>query len=190
MTARRLGGMCLILLILVGCGIPVDEEARPLSDDDVGPSLPGQAKSPPSVAANPNVASLELFFVRDSRMVPIRRLAPGSSVDHALAALVNGPSAAERSQGVRTALVGPVRLADVDRAAVPVVEVAESVAQLDGEEQILALAQVVFTLTAIPEVHGVSFALSGREVEVPTGDGTLKAGPLRREDFAAVAPSA
>ncbi len=188
MRARRLGGMFLVVLILVGCGIPVDEGARPLSDDDVRPSVPDQGGSPPSGAPNPNVASLELFFVRDSRMAPIRRLAPASSVDVALAALVHGPSAAERRQGVRTALVGPVRLADIDRTGVPVVDVAESVAQLEGEEQILALAQVVFTLTALPGVNGVSFALSGREVEVPTGDGTLKAGPLRREDFAAVGP--
>ncbi len=188
MMARRLGGLFLILLPLVGCGIPVDEGARPLSDDDVRPSLPGQGASPPSVSASPNVASLELFFVRDSRMVPIRRLAPASSIDAAVAALVNGPSAAERRQGVRTALVGPVRLADIDRTAVPVVDVADSVVQLEGEEQILALAQIVFTLTALPGVSGVSFALSGREVEVPTGDGTLKAGPLRREDFAAVGP--
>lgn len=180
--------MCLILLILVACGIPADEGARPLSDDEVPPSVPGQATSPPSATASPNVASLELFFVMDSRMVPIRRLAPGSSIEDALAGLVNGPSAAERSQGVRTALVGGVRLAETDRGAVPVVDVAESVAQLEGEEQILALAQIVFTLTGMPGVRGVSFALAGREVEVPTGDGTLKAGPLRREDFAAVAP--
>ena len=71
---------------------------------------------------------------------------------------------------------------------VPLIDVNESLTGVDGEEQMLALAQLVFTLTGLPGVNGVSFARDGRPVEVPTADGELKRGPLRRQDFAAVAP--
>ena len=188
MITRSIAPLCLATTALVSCGVPVDERAQPLSGDEVRPSPPTAAPTPTTRAADPSLGALELFLVRESRLVPVRRGAATPSVANALEALTSGPTSSERSQGLRTALAGPVRLAGMDGAAVPVVDVADSFGQIEGEEQILALAQIVFTLTAVPGVEGVAFALSEREVEVPTGDGTLKAGPLRRDDFAAVAP--
>ncbi|HWC10601.1 MAG TPA: GerMN domain-containing protein [Acidimicrobiales bacterium] len=184
----RAGALGLVLTIIVGCGIPVDERARPLSRDEVPSPLRTEAPPPTTQFAAPSPASAELFFVRDSRLAPVGRQTETPSVDDALAALGSGPTASERGDGLRTALPGPVELAGADAAGVPVVEVAESFGEVEGEEQILALAQIVFTLTGLPGVNGVAFSLSGRVVEVPTGDGTLKAGPLGREDYAVVAP--
>lgn len=183
----RAGALGLVLTTVVGCGIPVDERARPLSRDEVPSGL--RTEAPPTTQfAAPSPASAELFFVRDSRLAPVGRQTETPSVDEALAALGSGPTASERGDGLRTALPGPVELAGAEAAGVPVVEVAESFGEIEGEEQILALAQIVFTLTGVPGVNGVAFSLSGRVVEVPTGDGTLKAGPLGRDDYAAVAP--
>ena len=42
--------------------------------------------------------------------------------------------------------------------------------------------------SARPAVRGVRLSLDGRVVEVPRGDGTLTQEPLRREDFATLAP--
>lgn len=189
MRARRVVAMCLLLTALHGCGIPVEDRARPLAGREVPSSLPNRVAPPTSRLGDPSLALAELFFVRDSRLAPVRREAPATpSVEDTLAALMRGPTSMERSDGLRTALVGPVQLAGLEAPGVPVVDVAESFAQIEGEEEILALAQLVFTLTGVPEVDGVAFALSGRVVEVPTGDGTLKSGPLSRQDFAAVAP--
>lgn len=189
MTARGVAALCLMLTALHGCGIPVEERARPLSRGEVPSSLPNRVSPPTSRLGDPSVALAELFFVRDSRLAAVRREASATpSVEDILAGLMRGPTSVERSDGLRTALAGPVRLAGMEAAGVPVVDVAESFAQIEGEEQILALAQLVFTLTGVPGVDGVAFALSGRVVEVPTGDGTLKSGPLSRQDFAAVAP--
>lgn len=130
-----------------------------------------------------------MFLVRNSRLVRVGRQPWNPpSLDGAIAALLRGPAADERAEGVRTALTRPVRLAGALAAGVPLIDVTDSFTDVEGEEQILALAQLVFTLTALPGVDGVSFALDGRPVEVPTGDGALKRGPIRREDFAAVAP--
>lgn len=188
MTSRHFLVGCLALL-LGSCGIPVDDSARPVGADDIPSSVPSQ--SPPSTqpAVDPSPSSVEVFFVREARLVAVRHEASAPpSVVSVIAAVVAGPTEAEQVDGVRTALTGEVRLAGTVTASVPLIDLTESFAQIELEEQILALGQLVFTLTAVPGVTGVSFALSGRPVEVPTGDGTLERGPLGRDDFTAIAP--
>ena len=190
MTAASRLALCAAVVALAACGIPVDDDARPLSADEVPSSPPGPT-APTAPAAGSTHVSVEVFFVRASRLVRVhRQLSPPPSVEGAIVALGTEPSPAERSDGLRTALTRPVRLAGTVAAGVPLIDVTEAFALTEGEEQILALAQLVFTLTGLPGVDGVSFALEGRPVEVPTGDGTLKRGPLRRVDFSAVAPIA
>lgn len=180
---------CLMAVVLFGCGIPVEDRARPVPADMIPPSVPAQPPAAPSASGDGGSASVDVFFVRDSRLVRVGRQPQSlSSLEGALAALLRGPAVAERAEGVRTAVTRPVRLAGAVAAGVPLIDVTDSFADVEGEEQILALAQLVFTLTALTGIDGVSFALDGRPVEVPTGDGALKRGPIRRDDFAAVAP--
>lgn len=189
MMAKGLVAGCLAMALLAGCGIPVEGDARRLSADEIPSSLPDQAPAPNSPPGGQGSAWTEVFFVRESRLEPVRREASvPPSVEGALALVLRGPTPDERSEGMRTAVISQVRLAGTVAAGVPLIEVTESFGQVEGEEQILALAQLVYTLTGVRGVNGVSFALSGRPVEVPTGDGTLKRGPLRRQDFEAVAP--
>ena len=54
-------------------------------------------------------------------------------------------------------------------------------------EQVLAVAQIVYTVTALEGIDAVAFTLAGRPVEVPIGNGTLKDGALSRGDFSGVA---
>jgi len=176
-------------VMLISCGIPVEERARPLPADMIPSSVPARGPAASSASADRGPASADVFLVRNSRLVRVGRQPWNPpSLDGAIAALLRGPAADERAEGVRTALTRPVRLAGALAAGVPLIDVTDSFTDVEGEEQILALAQLVFTLTALPGVDGVSFALDGRPVEVPTGDGALKRGPIRREDFAAVAP--
>ncbi len=186
---RTLSLGCLVAVMLFGCGIPVEDRARPLPADMIPSSLPAHGPAPSSASGDRGSASADVFLVRDSRLVRVGRQEwDPPSLEGAIAALLQGPTAAERADGVRTALTRPVRLAGTVATGVPLIDVTDSFADVEVEEQILALAQLVFTLTALPSVDGVSFALDGRSVEVPTGDGALKRGPIRREDFTAVAP--
>ncbi len=187
--SRALSLMCLVAVMLFGCGIPVEERARPLPADMIPSSLPAQGPAASSASGDRGAASADVFLVRNSRLVRVGRQPwDPPLLEGAIAALLRGPTATERADGVRTALTRPVRLAGAVAAGVPLIDVTGSLADVEGEEQILALAQLVFTLTALPSVDGVSFALDGRPVEVPTGDGALKRGPIGRHDFAAVAP--
>ena len=189
MSTRRGAAALLALILLSSCGIPVEDSARPISGDDIPATIPSPAPAPTSPLGDQRPASVELFFVHGSRLAPVRRDVPiPLSLERAIAEIARGPTPVERNQGFRTALPKDLRLAGTVAAGVPLIEVTDSFAQVEGEEQILALAQLVFTLTGLPGVDGVSFGLAGRPVEVPTGDGVLKRGPLRRPDFQAVAP--
>jgi hypothetical protein len=187
MIARRFAAMGLVLTVSAGCGVPVDDRARPLGGDQVPSSVPGATL--PAPAGSVSLASVELFLVRGSRLAAVNRQVPTPvTAARTSTEIVRGPTQIERSGGLRTALPRSVRVLGSVAHDVPLIDVTESLTGVDGEEQVLALAQLVFTLTGLPGVNGVSFARDGRPVEVPTGDGELKRGPLRREDFAAVAP--
>lgn len=180
--------MVLALALLAGCGIPIDDQSRPLAGDEIPSSVPGAAP-PPAAPAGDLSLSIEVFLLRDSRLAAVNRQVPAPlTADKAITEIGRGPTPLERSRGLRSALPRSVRLLGTVAHDVPLIDVTESLTGVDGEEQILALAQLVFTLTGLPGVTGVSFARDGRPVEVPTGDGELKGGPLGRQDFAAVAP--
>jgi len=57
---------------------------------------------------------------------------------------------------------------------------------IGGQEQILALAQVVLTATSVAGVADVRFTLEDQPVDIPRGDGTLSSGPLTTRDYASL----
>jgi spore germination protein GerM len=69
------------------------------------------------------------------------------------------------------------------------VTLSQDFANAPVREQILALAQLVYTATELGGVHGVQFTVDGRPAQVPTAQGTPKGGVVTREDFAAIAPA-
>ncbi|MEW6152396.1 MAG: GerMN domain-containing protein [Actinomycetota bacterium] len=178
----------LVAWALVACGVPVDDRARTVAPADLGTPATVPSDAPP-VARGPGRGTAQVYFVRGSRLEPVDREVALPLADGAIEALLARPTAAERDQGLRTAVTGTARLAGTLAAGVPLVEVDEAFVQVEGEEQVLALAQIVYTLTGLPGVSGVAFALDGRTVEVPTGDGALRPGPLRRFDYVAVSPA-
>lgn len=188
MIARRFAAMALVLTVPAGCGIPVDDRARPLGGGEIPSSVPGATL--PAPAGGASLASVELFLVRGSRLAAVNRQVPTPlTAERTSTEIVRGPTQIERSGGFRTALPRSVQVLGSVAHDVPLIDVTESLTGVDGEEQVLAVAQLVFTLTGLPGVNGVSFARDGRPVDVPTGDGELKRGPLRRTDFGPSLPS-
>jgi spore germination protein GerM len=64
-----------------------------------------------------------------------------------------------------------------------------SLVAADVREQILALAQLVYTLTELPGISAVQFSFDDQPAEVPTAEGSLKTGAVTRADYAAVGPA-
>ncbi|MGY1634636.1 GerMN domain-containing protein [Geodermatophilus sp. SYSU D01186] len=181
-AALRAVVLLVAALLLVGCGVraetrpePVTTPAAPSSNGDNGP--PG---------AGPR---LTVFFVRGADLAPVERRTRATTTAAALDQLVEGPTRAEVRAGLRTAL--PPEVVGVDEVlsdGLTTVSVTRGFTGITGGNQLLAVAQIVWTLTALPTVTTVRFVVEGTPVEVPT-DGGLTDRPVGRDDYRSVAPA-
>ena len=145
-------------------------------------------EAPPLVTPPPGPGSeqVTLCFVRDGRLVSLTaELSTPVSLRAALDALATPP----RHVGfpARTALADPSIVRDVRvLGGIARVDLVPAVSALPSDEQLLAVAQIVCTLTGRPGVGQVSFTLEGARLAVPKGDGSLVTSPVARDDYEAL----
>lgn len=187
MTSRLLAAI-LILALLAGCSVDSDDTARLAGDDEV-PFRLLDRQAPPIVSTTDPPGGGEpvtLCFIRDGHLVPIdRELDAGVTLEAVVAELASPPTGQEAP--ARTALSDPLVVRDIAVVAgIARVDLAQSIAELGGEDQLLAVAQIVCALTARPGVGQVGFTLEGSPIEVPRGDGSLVPHPVSRDDYASL----
>jgi spore germination protein GerM len=96
---------------------------------------------------------------------------------------------AELDAGLRSAIGPDSELRHVGtHEGVASVNLSPEFIGVGGEEQILAVAQIVFTATEATGVARVQFFLDGEPVAVPTESGTLVDTPVGRDGFNELAP--
>ena len=165
--------------VMLACGVPMDDAPRRIAPEDVPFPREGTA-SPDSAGA----ATVTIFLAQASHLAPVKRQAPTTSVGDRLDALVEGPTESELPLGLRTAIGPETRVTHTGTTdSVASVDLSKAFVDVVGEEQILAVAQIVFTVTEATGVSSVQFSLDGRVVAVPTEDGTLSDAPIDREAF-------
>lgn len=189
--ARAGAAASIALLVAVGlasCGVETDESARTIDKDDVPFGLLEAAPETTTTVAAPSTTA-SVFLVSEDRVASVTRNVSATGVSGVLAALERGATDAEAAQGLRSA----VPSAGIERAevlgATAEVELGSSFTTLDPAEQLLAIAQIVYTATALPDIDSVRFQLQGRAVEVPTDGANLAARPVTRSDYQSVAPA-
>lgn len=169
-------------VLLAGCGVGAEDEARPLEGNDA----PMGVLAPPVGSAQPAGGRVEqLLFVRDQRLERVDRPAVEVTPQSALADLLAGPLSQERERGLTSALPsGGGGLLQVEvRDSLALVSVDPDLLDSGRSDQVLALAQVVATLDALPEVRGVQFLSQGEVLPVPRADGAVVQRPLTVEDY-------
>ena len=175
------------------CGVPSDDEPRRIGAERVPYDLLAPSSTTSTTTPLVAVEEVQVHLVENDQLVSVDRqvLAP-SVLFRRMAALLQGVQAEEAASGVRTAIPNDTRLRgvriDAD-AGVATIDLSSDLVGVGGQEQILAIAQLVFTATETPSVTGVLFQLDGRAIEVPRGDGTLTVEPLRRFHFAPLSGS-
>ena len=145
-----------------------------LLDADAPPLFP----SVPAAVTEP----VALCFVQDGALAVVSTLldAPVTLFD-VVAALAKPP----QDKALRSAVSDPPLVADMRVVGgVAQVDLLPAITSLGGDEQLIAVAQLVCTLTGRPGVGLVSFTLEGFPIDVPTGDGSLTTGPVSRDDYA------
>lgn len=176
----------LVVVVALGaCGIPADSQPQALARKDI----PFDLLAPSTTVATPGTPGvrvpINVYLVGITGLVPVTRgVRAPATLPEALSALLAGPTDAEVADGLRTAVSAQTSVsAGTVGFGVGTIDLGGAFGQVGGQEQILAVAQLVFTATSVPGIVKVQFTLGGRPVEVPAGDGTLTQGPLGRSDF-------
>jgi spore germination protein GerM len=172
-----------VILLAAGCGVPIESQPHPVTlPNRASPSAVGQP------AATAGTATQLLYLVQDGRLVPVTRAVPTEpDPSDQLHALLAGPTDTEREKGLSSALLGTELGLTVElRQRQARVELATSLDGTGRTDDILALAQIVCTLTTNQAVDTVVFTRSGEQVEVPRADSSLTRGPLTAADYSSL----
>jgi hypothetical protein len=174
--ARRAGAAVAAvgcIAVLAGCGVPIDRSPQVIARDEV----PFGLLSPtPGVESgiDTNSRSHQVFLVQDTRLVGVSRGLVSPTVTELVAALLTGPTDEETARGLRSAVPAGTVLHSASRTGDTVtLDLSDQLLQVRGQEQTLAIAEIVFTATAAPSVRYVRLRLDGQPLQVPRGDGTL-----------------
>ncbi|AGZ42117.1 GerMN domain-containing protein [Actinoplanes friuliensis] len=182
MRRRLLAVLLVAALGPAGCGVPAEDTPRSIES-------PGRVNAsggpPPDVGGT---ALIRLYLVRDDRLVRVPRRVPAPlSPREQLDDLLAGPTAEESEEGLSSALttttVQDLRLGD-RRATIVLGDRQDQGVRTD---EALGYAQIVCTLTSLPDVGTVSFVSEdGSPVGVPRADGRLAEGPLTIADYSSL----
>lgn len=173
---RRLVFGVLALLALTGCGVPLDAAPEPVEIE------PFEA----SVVEPTPVEGLEavpMYLVEDGVLVPVTRdLPPPRTVSSVLSSLLDGTTTPEERTGLRTSIPGETELIDVEmEGSTARIDLSRGFAAVGGDEELLAVAQIVLTVTELEEVDSVLFELEGVPTDVPLPNGALTDRPVADE---------
>ncbi len=182
--ARATAGLLATVLLVTGCGVP-------LQDD---PVLLKERPTPINPTSAPDgVNAVRVYLVRDGRLESVTRTTEDTTVRSLIELLAEGPTLLEGADGVTTAVVpGDFVVEQAPSPQAPgapvIIEVPVEFTQVDGDLQLLATAQLVWTATE-PQPRGlVRMTYNGESIELPTDQG-LTASSVRRSDFSSVAPA-
>jgi hypothetical protein len=146
----------LVAMLAVSCGLPTDDEPDTLAIPDElasGATTTSSATTlPPEVATDTHT----IFFVKGDRLESVSRALPSGDSDplDVMELLVAGPTEEEQEAGLSTAIpVGTeVMRAPQSGRGVMTLDMNEAfLAGVEGQQRILATAQLLFTATALPE---------------------------------------
>jgi hypothetical protein len=147
---RRLFLVALVL-VAAGCGKSSSNGGRGTTTSAVPPppTTPTTTTTATTNASQPKLA-IRVYFVRDGRVAPVRRLVPSTPAvgQSALDELSRGPTTDERAAGLSTA-IGSLRL-----TGLAISNGEADLGELTHVSQ-LAEAQIVYTLTQFPTVRKV-----------------------------------
>lgn len=196
MTGRVRARLVLILAMLatvVACGVQSDGAPRPLATQDVPFDLLAPATSVAETQTGEGIGRAVWFVDNNGLLARGQRpLDTPVTVEAILAALLQGVTDAEANNGLRSNIPAGTTLLGVRGPADGLVTVNFSgeFLTVSRELQRLALAQVVFTSTGLPNVDRVLFEFDGEPAEVPGRGDAVTSAPLTRADFAQFDPTA
>jgi hypothetical protein len=189
---RRLAIGVSAALVLAACGLPSDDQPAELAADQIPPELLAPAPESATTSTLP-VLTLPFnlyFFDPDDllRAEPRQIRTPATEAD-VLLQLFTGTT----EQGKSTAIPPGLELIDARTdAATRTLTIAlnDALFDIQSTELSRAIAQMVFTGTALAGVDQVRFEIEGQLQAVPDGRGDSQSRPVTRDDYVEFDPVA
>ncbi|MER7243164.1 GerMN domain-containing protein [Kribbella sp. NPDC000426] len=177
-------------VVLAGCGVPVQQQPAPI-DPAAVPSRLLRGNSPTSgpSSATPGKPAIQVVLVRNDRLVTLVRdapkPAPSDRLQTVISALLAGPTTTEQADGITSALPPELTLAVAGvQGQVVHLELSGETDGRSATENVLAVGQIVLSVTALSTVDQVTFSRNGQPVEALLADGALTTDPLTAADYA------
>ena len=170
------------------CAVGTDSVPQPIARQDVPFGL--LKPTTPTSAPGPASEGITVFFEGLHHLVTVNPSVPEPvTLRSLLRALGAGPTSAESAAGVLSPVstAAPLTLTSHTGDTV-VVDVGTSFSALSGQNQIVAAAQLVYTLTLFPGVNQVVIRVGRQRTRMPTANGQISSGPLTRHAYANLAP--
>lgn len=175
---NRFAPWVVVLAFVAGCGIPLQT-----TPDTIDVEVRSPAASPPAAGIGPGETAI--YLVMDDALVPVRRDGV-VDIEGLIGLLLAGPSAAEEQAGMRSAIPPNTALRSTEVTGNDiVVDLSRAFASFGGQEEILAVAQVVLTLTTAG-LEGVLLELESEATPIPLQNGLLVTEPVGFDDYSAL----
>jgi spore germination protein GerM len=176
--------------LAAGCGLPTSGHIERMDPRTVPFGLLRTAPpgTPAPAARGP---ATDLYFVQGDRLVTAARRVVGDNIPaEAVRLLLDGPTTTEAARGLTSDVPAQTRLISLDLSgSVATVDLSSEFGTVGGSDQVLAVAQIVYTLTASRYIDSIRFAINGKLTEVPDGSGSLASAPRTRQDYPRLAPA-
>ena len=184
-----------VVLVSVGCGLRVDSEPRALPPSELPADL---LDADPGLLPSDEERTAVVYMIGpDERLIPVGRFvefAPDVSTQARLLmeTLIAGTFPTEVREGITTAINRATEVTSVLDAGggVAFVDLSnDTILSLSFDEQEAAYAQIVYTLTELPEIDRLIFSIGDRFIGVPTDVGVSRPGDsVSRDDFESLDP--
>ena len=143
--------------------------------------------TPTSSPTSTPTVTFEVWFNYGEWLFMTKRTVPATPrvATAAVAALVAGPSAPERTAGVVTSIPEGTELLGLSIAGgIATVNLSRTYEAGGGSLSMFSrLAQLTYTLTQFPTVRGVDLELDGKAVRVFSGEGIILDRPMTRDSY-------
>jgi spore germination protein GerM len=171
---------------VAGCGVSSQGKATRIDPADVPFGLLDDEPTTTVVTAG---KTTPIYLLSEDRLLPVdRSVAADAGLSDLLKQVIAGPTEVEQTLGITSAVPsGSIASVEASRGIADV-DLSASFGDIRSGDQILALGQIVYTLTSQPGIGGVRFTVEGEDVTVPLSDGRLSDDPLSRDDFKPIAP--
>jgi len=190
MTSWRTLCAAVAVLSVSGCGVTTSDDVEVADSEDVPFGLLEPDRVPVALPpASGTIVQLYLFDPDSSALVPVARQVSTAGIEAVAAELEYGPTASESFLGLQSALTDIAAIDGIDiEGSTALVDLNDSFTNLGGSDQVIAIAQLVFTVTERPTIDRLVVRVDGENVEVPRDDGTLTRDPLTRTDYTSFSP--